>query len=247
MEFKGSYFEYVSEPVSSNFEFKFNNSSNKDDWSNQFQVYNEEKQDWENIPAEGNLSLSNGTEFYTYDEASRLLVFNFSDETKYRYAGCVPSVDYSVKAKLPAENCPSIVEIIGDFGEGWQVGTPMTFNASTGCFEAAVVARPSNEFKFRSGVGETSDEKWKVEIQVPNSEVEGEWKSMSNLKFEDVADEDGLVELELNAPAEYRWTPAAQGIEEVVLTEKAHKVVVDGVLYIVRDNKMFNIQGAQVR
>jgi hypothetical protein len=38
-----------------------------------------------------------------------------------------------------------------------------------------------------------------------------------------------------------------QGIENIVLTEKAQKVVVDGVLYIIRDNKMFNIQGIQVR
>lgn len=40
---------------------------------------------------------------------------------------------------------------------------------------------------------------------------------------------------------------AAQGIENITLTEKAQKVVVDGVIYIVRDNKMFNLQGAQVR
>ena len=39
----------------------------------------------------------------------------------------------------------------------------------------------------------------------------------------------------------------SQGIENVVLTEKAQKVMVDGVVYIVRDNKMFNLQGAQVR
>lgn len=38
-----------------------------------------------------------------------------------------------------------------------------------------------------------------------------------------------------------------QGIENVVLGEKAQKVMVDGVLYIVRDGKMFNVQGAQVR
>ena len=38
-----------------------------------------------------------------------------------------------------------------------------------------------------------------------------------------------------------------QGIENVVLTEKAQKVMVDGVLYIIRDNKMYNVQGAQVR
>ena len=38
-----------------------------------------------------------------------------------------------------------------------------------------------------------------------------------------------------------------EGIENVVLTEKAQKVVVDGVIYIIRDNKLFNLQGAQVR
>jgi hypothetical protein len=40
---------------------------------------------------------------------------------------------------------------------------------------------------------------------------------------------------------------APQGIENIVLTEKAQKVVVDGVIYIIRNNKMFNLQGAQVR
>lgn len=39
----------------------------------------------------------------------------------------------------------------------------------------------------------------------------------------------------------------AEGIENVTLTEKAQKVVVDGVIYIVRDNKMYNLQGTQVR
>ena len=38
-----------------------------------------------------------------------------------------------------------------------------------------------------------------------------------------------------------------EGIENVVLTEQATKVLVDGVLYIIRDNKMYNIQGARVR
>ena len=38
-----------------------------------------------------------------------------------------------------------------------------------------------------------------------------------------------------------------QGIEEVVLTKDAQKVMVDGVMYIVRDNKMYNVQGTQVR
>lgn len=38
-----------------------------------------------------------------------------------------------------------------------------------------------------------------------------------------------------------------EDIENIVLTEQVQKVVVDGVIYIVRDGKMFNVQGAQVR
>lgn len=37
------------------------------------------------------------------------------------------------------------------------------------------------------------------------------------------------------------------GVENVVLGEKAQKVMIDGNVYIVRDNKLFNLQGAQVR
>lgn len=40
---------------------------------------------------------------------------------------------------------------------------------------------------------------------------------------------------------------APEGIENIVMTENAQKVVVDGIIYIVRDGKMFNLQGAQVR
>ncbi len=38
-----------------------------------------------------------------------------------------------------------------------------------------------------------------------------------------------------------------EGIENLVLTEKVQKVVVDGVLYIVRDNKLYNAQGVEVK
>lgn len=38
-----------------------------------------------------------------------------------------------------------------------------------------------------------------------------------------------------------------QGIQNVVVTEKAQKIMVDGVLYIIRDNKIFNVTGTRVR
>lgn len=44
--------------------------------------------------------------------------------------------------------------------------------------------------------------------------------------------------------AEILWKA---GIEEVVLTEKAQKVMVDGVVYVIRNNKMFDLMGNQVR
>ena len=52
---------------------------------------------------------------------------------------------------------------------------------------------------------------------------------------------------EFASGAQLKLLQKAQGIENIQLTEKAQKVVVDGVLYIVRDNKIFNLQGAQVR
>ena len=39
----------------------------------------------------------------------------------------------------------------------------------------------------------------------------------------------------------------SQGIENVVLTEEAQKVIVDGVIYIIRDGKAYNVMGARVR
>ena len=44
--------------------------------------------------------------------------------------------------------------------------------------------------------------------------------------------------------AEILWKA---GIEEVTLTEKAQKVMVDGVVYVIRNNKMFDLMGNQVR
>ena len=38
-----------------------------------------------------------------------------------------------------------------------------------------------------------------------------------------------------------------QDIQHIVLTEKAQKIMVDGVIYIIRDNKIYNLQGTQVR
>ena len=61
-----------------------------------------------------------------------------------------------------------------------------------------------------------------------------------------------IDELDLSNASSYAWMenapePLPEGIEHIVLTEKAKKVIVDGMVYIVRDGKLFNLTGAQVR
>ena len=119
-----------------------------------------------------------------------------------------------------------------------------------GKYTATIHAKGVDEFKFRKAGG------WAVQVQTygPYEDqgvaVEG-WHDMGNLKVEDyevINSDPKAIEVDLSGkPEEFRWTPSTEGIENIVLTEKAQKVVVDGVIYIIRDNKMYNIHGAQVR
>jgi len=253
MEFKGSYFELVTEPISDNFEFKFNNDA-AGSWDHEFQVYDAENDTWGNVPASGNFSLTNGTEFYTYDEANRILTFDFSDDKKYRYKGCEEQVDEDpelviVTVNVPANAPAAGVEIIGEF-DGW-AGTAMEL-LNTGWWFVEIEAEPSQAFKFRE------KGTWANEIvYVEKISDKGEAVGLDNITFKDVWTEGSWkgtscksIELDYSDANTYVWKSdwvAPAGVEDIVLTEKAQKVVVDGVLYIVRDNKLFNVGGAQVR
>ena len=192
---------------------------------------------WVRIPGES------GDNLLTHEDAN--ITFDVRAED-LRWARCAPAEDPEVVAfavRLPAENCPEAVEVIGTF-DGW-AGTALTWNPSTGFAEAIFEAKPSDYFKFR-GAGS-----WDQELELYN-EAEDTWAKIGDNQlvfkqlWEDAAEGKSLV-LDFSDPEKARWTGGEQGIENITLTEDAHKVIVDGVLYIVRDNKMFNVQGAQVR
>ena len=192
---------------------------------------------WVRIPGE------NGDNLLTHEDANILLDVRAED---LRWARCAPAEPAEVVAfsvKLPTENIPAAVEVIGTF-DGW-AGTALTWNPSTNYFEATFEAKPSDYFKFR-GAGS-----WDQELEVYN-EADDTWAKIGDNQlvfgqlWEDAAEGKSLV-LDFSNPELARWTVMEQGIENITLTEKAQKVVVDGVLYIVRDNKMFNVQGTQVR
>lgn len=208
------------------------------DWKNAAYLQELKDGEWDRI--------NGGNNFKTGTEAE--VVYDIRNDN-LRWARCAPDeseevvVILTAPAGAPAEG----VDVIGSFGEGWSAGTLMTLGAD-GKYTATVQMQGSDEFKFRKA-GD-----WAVQIQEygdydDNGTTVTGWHNMGNLKVSDWWDASTpkKIEIELNDADTYRWTPTEQGIENVVLTEKAQKVIVDGVMYIIRDNKMYNAQGTQVR
>ena len=191
---------------------------------------------WVRYPGE------DGDNTLTHEEAN--IVYDLRAED-LRWARCDDSpLEYVVLwVNLPAENCPEAVEIIGGF-DAWE-GTAME-HLDNGWWHAEIEAKQGMFFKFR-GAGS-----WDHELELYNAE-DDVWSTIADgqLTFGQLWEEGSYkgtpcmwIEMDLSAG---RWTGFEEGIENVVLTEKAQKVMVDGVMYIIRDNKLFNVQGTQVR
>jgi hypothetical protein len=194
---------------------------------------------WVRIPGE------DGDNQLTHENAN--IVWDLRVDT-LQWARCDETpAEYTIFAiNLPKDNCPDGVEIIGGF-DGW-AGTPMEL-LNTGYYFVELEVKPAQDFKFRSAGS------WDQEIEIYDAEND-EWKKIGDKQFVfgDLWSDDTWkgtpckwIELDWSNPEAYRWSTAESGVEDIVLTVKAQKVVVDGVLYIVRDNKLFNVQGAQVR
>ena len=193
---------------------------------------------WGRIPGE------QGDNQLTHADAE--IVWDLRDED-LRWARCAPAepAEYTVLGvKLPETNRPEAVEIIGTFDD-WQ-GTAMEL-LNTGYHFVELEAKASQYFKFRSAGS------WNTELEIYTDDDEWVKIGDNQLVFGQLWQDDTYkgtpckwIELDFSDPAKYRWAEP-QGIENITLTEKAQKVMVDGVMYIVRDNKMFNVQGTQVR
>ena len=240
----GGVFEY-SVKAAEGSEYKFRSSAEwGKDWSNELKEYVAEDDEWK--------AFNDGKNFVLDEKTD--LEFDLGDTAKYMWNSCEKPIDEDPEYVIVAVNVPANapaagVEIIGEF-DSW-AGTAMEL-LNTGWWFAEIQAEPSQAFKFREAGT------WDNEIvYVQKISEEGKPVGLDNIKFKDVWTEDTYkgtpcksIELDLSDPEVYVWKTdwvAPEGIEEVVLTEKAYKVVVDGILYIVRDNKMFNVQGAQVR
>jgi hypothetical protein len=208
-------------------------------WSDDAYLQKNVEGQWVRYPGE------DGDNTLTHEEANILYDLRAED---LRWARCDDSpLEYVVvRVNLPAENCPESVEIIGGF-DAWE-GTAME-HLDNGWWHAELEAKESMFFKFR-GAGS-----WDHELELYNAE-DDVWSTIADgqLVFGQLW-EDGSykgtpckwIEMDLSDPNVARWSGYEEGIENVVLTEKAQKVMIDGVMYIIRDNKLFNVQGTQVR
>ena len=140
--------------------------------------------------------------------------------------------DYAITVANAPVCGEAVLAIVGGFEAcGWDIAKPVEVVNGA----ATIHAKNIDEFKFLDKT--TGD--W-------NNEVIG--FAQTTFYAADLADgaEDGKIAIDL-ADTYFAACAPEEAIENITLTEKAHKVVVDGVLYIVRDNKMYNAQGAQVR
>jgi len=192
---------------------------------------------WVRIPGES------GDNLLTHEDANITVDVRAED---LRWARCAEIIthNYKITAKLPVcEGAPASVQIRGGWAEGmWSNGLVMAPADAEGEWGVTLEAAEGNEFKFCQDA--EGDEGWANQIQVYNEETD-EWKDAGNERF---GQEENIV---INyQDGLHKWTACAEaphGIENVTLSENAQKVIVDGNLYIVRDGKMFNAQGAQVR
>jgi len=241
-ELPGAVFE-ISFKAAEGSEFKFRSAEEWGaEWTNELKEYDAENDAW--------VAFNGGANFVLGEETE--LEFDLGDPEKYSWTNCEkPSApEYVVIwVNVPANAPAAGVEIIGTF-DGWS-GTAMEL-LDNGWYFAQLEAAATDQFKFREAGT------WDNEIvYVHKISDEGKAVGLDNITFKDVWTEDRYkdtpcksIELDLSNPEVYVWKAywvAPEGIENVVLTEKAQKVMVDGVMYIIRDNKMYNAQGTQVR
>ena len=230
----GAVFEY-SVKAAEGSEFKFRSAEEwGKDWTNELKEYDAENDAWNGFNGGNNLVLGEETN----------LVFDLGDPAKYSWTNCEkPEVyeekefDYTIKVANAPVCGEAVLAIVGSYAAcNWTVANAVAVENGA----AALHAKNTDEFKFL--------DKSKALDEDPDNDWSNEVKGFAQTTFHkaDIADgtEDGVIAIDL---AEAQFAACAQGIENITLTEKAHKVVVDGVLYIVRDNKMFNVQGTQVR
>lgn len=168
------------------------------------------------------------------------------------FYNCIMAIRHATPERVvvgvlfPANGKPTEgVKIFGSFSEE---EFDMTLITETGAYiHTEIMAADQDEFMFRDAADE--------ENVLMERNAAGQWEE-AVFTFDEEWEQDTwkdepvkLIDMDLSDNSKYAWANAIpEGLEEV-LTEKAEsrKIMIDGMLYIVRDGKLFNLTGAQVK
>lgn len=217
-------------------EFKFRSAEEwGKDWTNELKEYDAENEAWVAYNGGANLELGAETD----------LVFDLGDPEKYSWNNCEKPIEIEEKEfdyTITVANAPvcedAVLAVVGGFEVcNWTVAKAVAVENGT----VALHAKNTDEFKFldkSKGLDEDADNDW-------SNEVVG--FAQTTFYAADAADgeEDGKIAIDL---AETNFAACVgDGVENVTSTEKAKKVLIDGHIYLIRDDAVYNVLGAQVR
>ncbi len=170
-----------------------------------------------------------------------------------------PQMDKTaIYAAFPADNHPAEIEI-AFINRNFTWGMEALVNEPWYASELDLMTSAEDTIKFRD---KANNAKILCEFIPANGAQDGRWQQMyvKMANYEVVSFKGEMVrlieELDLRDAAKYAWLenapePLPEGIENIV-NEKMQKcenvkIIKDGMVYIVRDGKLFNMTGAQVR
>lgn len=174
------------------------------------------------------------------------LVFDFSKLDLYRYALCGGDSNkhsITITATMPAGVPAEGIEVVGDFGTSWDNGVALT-NTTGSVYTATIEATGLDNIKFKQ-IGS-----WDVQLQCLKN---GEFTNMDNILIENVWKINGdnyTITLDFGDATQYRWTSTTTGLGDNVYDNDqidVRKVVIDGVIYIQKGDKLYDTFGVQVK
>lgn len=171
---------------------------------------------------------------------------------KKHMSPCVitPKHNYTIKLYAPDACDQMKPAIIGAFNN-WSKNIPMTAqtdNEQKTYYTYTVYTEEGTEYKFR----EVNDSTWENQIQIYNT-INNTWINMSNLILPVTNEDEYTVTYDYSDNTLYRFTLCnvddLSGIDNALTpaTDAPRKVLMNGVLYILRDEKVYTIQGQKVR
>ncbi|MBQ7632187.1 MAG: leucine-rich repeat domain-containing protein [Paludibacteraceae bacterium] len=175
------------------------------------------------------------------------IVFDYSDNEKYRFEQCQELYDVLVYLVVP-DGAPKNIEIIGSFDD-W-VPTPMLYNTSTSQWTAEIQAKESDYFFIRE------QGTWDNMI-LTYSDYDNDWYSygwtMSSVWNDGTEDLTGykIISLDLSSATYYKWAqPSPTAIEDVNSSDNlvgTRKLLRNGQIYILRGDKTYTLTGQLVK